>query len=51
MTRRSKKTETKPKKVETAEAVEELRVIIQTIRPAPLWETTTPRPEVTLEWP
>jgi len=34
-----------------AGAVEELRAIIQTIRPAPLWETTTPRPMPTLEWP
>lgn len=33
-----------------AEAVGELRAIIQTIRPAPLWETTTPHPMSTLEW-
>ncbi len=34
-----------------AGAVKELRAIIQTIRPVPLWETTTPRPVPTLEWP
>jgi hypothetical protein len=34
-----------------AEAVRELRGIIQTIRSAPLWETTTPRPVPTLGWP
>ncbi len=34
-----------------AEAAEELQAIIQMIRPAPLWETTTPRPVPTLEWP
>ncbi|MBL7064144.1 MAG: hypothetical protein ISS49_08065 [Anaerolineae bacterium] len=33
-----------------AEAVGELRAIIQTIRPAPLWETITPHPMSTLEW-
>ena len=34
-----------------AEAAEELQAIIQMIRPVPLWETTTPRPVSTLEWP
>lgn len=34
-----------------AEALGELRVIIQTIRPGSLWETTTPYPVSTLEWP
>ncbi len=34
-----------------AAAAEELRAIIQMIRPVPLWETTTPRPVPTLEWP
>ena len=34
-----------------AEAAEELQAIIQMIRPVPLWETTTPRPVPTLEWP
>lgn len=34
-----------------AEALGELRAIIQMIRPAPPWETTTPYPVSTLEWP
>jgi hypothetical protein len=34
-----------------AQAARELWAVIQAIRPAPLWETPTPRPEVTLEWP
>ncbi len=34
-----------------AEVAEELQAIIQMIRPAPLWETTTPRLVSTLEWP
>ena len=34
-----------------AEAAGELQAIIQMIRPVPLWETTTPRPVPTLEWP
>ncbi len=33
------------------EAAGELQAIIQTIRSAPLWKTTTPRPAPTLEWP
>jgi hypothetical protein len=36
---------------ELAQAVRELRAVIQMIQSAPLWETTTPRPAPTLEWP
>jgi hypothetical protein len=34
-----------------AEAVRELREIIQAMRPIPIRETATPRPMYTLEWP
>jgi hypothetical protein len=34
-----------------AEAVRELREIIQTMRPVPIRETATPLPVYTLEWP
>lgn len=37
--------------LELARAARELRGIAQMIRPAPLGETSTPRPLPTLEWP